>query len=131
MITKKGIQEPFDSSVVYGDANGHRHHATPMPDGHHWIAGVRICKADEDSTEIVGLQVTTATADEYTVGQQEGYMMPPAVCDEHFLLPKNDCIKYFNIAFDQDGAAVQFLYSSRLDNRVRAIGYGNGIQDMS
>jgi hypothetical protein len=39
------------------------HHATPMPDGEHYISGIRICTASSDDPEIVGLQVTTTSTE--------------------------------------------------------------------
>ena len=61
----------ISDDVIFGDESMDRVHATPMPDGDHYISGIRVCKASEDSTEIVGLQIMTAsrTTGEYT--QQE------------------------------------------------------------
>ena len=120
-----------ETDIVFGDKNGHRHHATPMPDGHHWISGIKICKASETGTEIVGIQVTTSNGEAYTVQEEEGLMHTPAICNESFLLPYDDCIQYFNMAFDESGAAVQLFYSTKLDHRVKAIGFSNGIQDLN
>lgn len=62
--------------VVYGDENLERHHATPVPDGSHYISGIRVCKASEENPEIVGLQVTTTSTVDFkqTVQPAQGYM---------------------------------------------------------
>ena len=61
----------ISDDVVFGDESMESVHATPMPDGDHYISGIRVCKASEESTQIVGLQIITAsrTTGEYT--QQE------------------------------------------------------------
>ena len=120
------LANPVETDVIFGDKNGHRHHATPMPDGHHWIGGIKLCKASETGKQIVGLQVTTTDGEAYEVQEEEGTMID-GLCDQSFLLPFEDCIQYFNMAFDESGAAVQLFYSTKLDHRVKAIGFSNGI----
>ena len=116
--------------MVFGDAKAsHTHHATPAPDGKHYIIGMTICKVDSHATEIVGLYVTTASVDGSIMKQDaQGYVK--GVCSESFLLPIDDCVQYFNIGFDDAKAAVKFEYSTRSDpDIIRSIGYAEGMVD--
>jgi hypothetical protein len=124
--------------IVYGDEKLARHHATPVPDGSHYISGIRVCKAAEDNPEIVGLQVTTTSTVDFkqTVQPAQGYMTSDQaeaeeLCSQQFQLLANDCIQYFNIAFDPQGGAVGFIYATKQDKELRSIGYAEGEEDSS
>ena len=103
----------------------------PAPDGATYIAGLRICTGGADyNWEICGVTVTVVTTGDGEYHEQEplGFTGEPAICDEYFLLPVNDCVQYFDLRFTEDGHAVEMAYASKLDPTRKSIGWVTGLE---